>query len=59
MSASPSNFLVNYRQHIQQRADQDIPPLPLDATQVTACIELIKNPAFSHEASFLVKLLAE
>ena len=59
MSASPSNFLVNYREHIHQRAAQDIPPLPLDATQVTACIELIKNPVFSHEASFLVKLLAE
>jgi aconitate hydratase 2/2-methylisocitrate dehydratase len=59
VSASPSNFLVNYREHIHQRAAQDIPPLPLDATQVTACIELIKNPVFSHEASFLVKLLAE
>ena len=58
MSAS-SSFLATYRKHIQQRADQGIPPLPLDATQVTACIKLIKNPAFSHEATFLVKLLAE
>lgn len=59
MSASLSNFLVAYREHVRQRADQNIPPLPLDAKQVTACIELIKNPAFSHEAFFLVKLLAE
>lgn len=59
MSASPSNFLVSYREHIQQRRILDIPPLPLDATQVNACIDLIKNPAFSSEGSFLVKLLAE
>ncbi len=59
MSASLSSFLAAYRKHIQQRAEQGIPPLPLDATQVTACIKLIKNPAFSHEASFLVKLLTE
>jgi aconitate hydratase 2/2-methylisocitrate dehydratase len=59
VSASLSSFLAAYRKHIQQRAEQGIPPLPLDATQVTACIKLIKNPAFSHEASFLVKLLTE
>lgn len=59
MSASPSNFLAHYRAHIQQRADQGIPPLPLDPAQVVACIELIKNPAFSEEADFLVNLLAE
>ncbi|MFZ0219186.1 MAG: bifunctional aconitate hydratase 2/2-methylisocitrate dehydratase [Candidatus Aquirickettsiella sp.] len=59
MSASISNFLITYREHIRQRADQGIPPLPLDATQVLACIELIKNPAFYHEVDFLIKLLAE
>ncbi len=59
MSASHSNFLNTYRAHSHQRALQGIPPLPLDATQTTACIELIKNPAFSQEAAFLVKLLAE
>lgn len=56
---SASNFLTAYREHIQQRAVQEIPPLPLDATQTAACIELINNPAFSHEASFLVKCLAK
>lgn len=59
MSASISSFLTTYREHIQQRANQGIPPLPLDATQVTACIELIKNPVFSQETDFLIKLLAE
>ncbi|MFZ2485045.1 MAG: bifunctional aconitate hydratase 2/2-methylisocitrate dehydratase [Candidatus Rickettsiella isopodorum] len=59
MSASPSRFLATYREHSQQRAEHGIPPLPLDATQVTACIELIQNPVFSQEAAFLVKLLAE
>lgn len=59
MSASPSNFLASYREHIQQRLTLDIPPLPLDATQVKATIDLIKNPDFASEGPFLVKLLAE
>ncbi len=59
MSVSLSNFLAAYREHIRQRAEQGIPPLPLDAKQVTSCIDLIKNATFSHETSFLVKLLAE
>ena len=44
MSSSTSDFLVAYRQHIQQRATQGIPPLPLNATQVTQLVELLKNP---------------
>jgi len=59
VSSSHSNFLTTYRAHSQQRALQGLPPLPLDAMQVTACIELIKNPVFSQEAEFLIQLLAE
>lgn len=59
MSVSPSNFLASFREHIQQRLTLDIPPLPLDATQVKACIDLIKNPVMSCDAPFLVKLLTE
>jgi len=59
VSASSSNFLASYREHIQQRLALDIPPLPLNPQQVEACIDLIKNPAFSCEAAFLIKLLTE
>ena len=59
MSSSTSDFLVAYRQHIQQRATQGIPPLPLNATQVTQLVELLKNPTSSAEAPFLVELLSQ
>ena len=38
-------MLQAYRQHVADRAALGIPPLPLDAPQVAALIELIKAPA--------------
>ncbi len=49
-------MLQAYRQHAAERAALGIPPLPLDAPQVAALIELIKAPPAGEEA-FLMDLL--
>jgi aconitate hydratase 2/2-methylisocitrate dehydratase len=49
-------MLAAYRQHAAERAALGIPPLPLDAKQTAALIELIKSPAAGEEA-FLLHLL--
>ncbi len=37
-------MLQAYREHIDERAAQGIPPKPLDAQQTADLVELIKNP---------------
>ena len=49
-------MLEAYRQHVAERAQQGIPPLPLDAQQVATLVELLKNPP-AGEADTLVDLL--
>ncbi|WP_029934495.1 bifunctional aconitate hydratase 2/2-methylisocitrate dehydratase [Thiomicrospira pelophila] len=49
-------MLKAYRQHEAERAEQGIPPLPLDAKQTADLIELLKNPQ-SEEVEALVELL--
>ena len=49
-------MLQEYRQHVEERAAQGIPPKPLDAAQTAALVELLKNPPKGEEA-FLVDLL--
>jgi len=49
-------MLEAYRQHVAERAALGIPPLPLDAKQVAALIELIKAPP-AGEDTFLMDLL--
>ncbi|MEW5885929.1 MAG: bifunctional aconitate hydratase 2/2-methylisocitrate dehydratase, partial [Pseudomonadota bacterium] len=49
-------MLQAYRLHAAERAALGIPPLPLDAKQVSELIELIKNPP-AGEAEFLLDLL--
>ncbi len=49
-------MLAAYRQHAAERAALGIPPLPLDAKQTAALIELIKSPPAGEEA-FLLDLL--
>jgi len=51
-----SQFLTDYRAHAAERAALGIPPLPLDAKQVAALIELIKNPPAGEDA-FLMDLM--
>ncbi|MGE0624310.1 MAG: bifunctional aconitate hydratase 2/2-methylisocitrate dehydratase [Pseudomonadales bacterium] len=51
-------MLDAYRKHAAERAAQGIPPLPLNAEQVTQLIELLKSPPAGEEA-FLKNLLTE
>ena len=37
-------MLKDYENHLKERLEQGIPPLPLDAEQVADLVELIKNP---------------
>ncbi|MDW5415667.1 bifunctional aconitate hydratase 2/2-methylisocitrate dehydratase [Iodobacter sp. CM08] len=49
-------MLEVYRQHVAERAAQGIPALPLNVSQTTDLIELLKNPPQGEEA-FLVDLI--
>jgi len=51
-------MLEAYRQHAAERAEQGIPPLPLNAEQVTQLVELLKSPPAGEEA-FLLNLVTE
>ena len=51
-------MLQAYREHIDERAQQGIPPKPLDAQQTADLVELIKNPPAGEE-NYLVQLLTE
>ncbi|HJD44818.1 MAG TPA: bifunctional aconitate hydratase 2/2-methylisocitrate dehydratase [Candidatus Paenalcaligenes intestinipullorum] len=49
-------MLESYRQHVAERAELGIPPLPLTAQQTADLIELIKNPPAGEE-EYLLDLL--
>jgi len=49
--------LESYRQHVAERAAQGVAPKPLNAEQVAALVDLIKNPPAGEE-SLLLDLLA-
>ena len=51
-------MLDSYRQHVAERAAQGVAPKPLNAEQVAALVELLKNPPAA-EAEFLLSLLAD
>ncbi|MBV2127298.1 MAG: bifunctional aconitate hydratase 2/2-methylisocitrate dehydratase [Candidatus Thiodiazotropha sp. (ex Ctena orbiculata)] len=46
-------MLEAYRQHVEERAKQGIPPLPLNAQQVADLVELLKNPTAGDEETLL------
>ncbi len=46
-------MLKAYNEHVEQRATQGIPPLPLNAEQVAALVELLKNPTAGDEETLL------
>jgi len=48
--------LETYRKHIEDRASQGLPPLPLNTEQVASLVELLKNPPTGEEQT-LVDLL--
>ncbi len=49
-------MLEAYRKHVEDRASQGLPPLPLNTEQVASLVELLKNPP-TGEAQTLVDLL--
>ncbi|WP_128600559.1 bifunctional aconitate hydratase 2/2-methylisocitrate dehydratase [Pantoea wallisii] len=49
-------MLEEYRKHVAERAAQGIVPKPLDASQMAALVELLKNPPAGEE-EFLIDLL--
>ena len=51
-------MLNAYRDHVAERAAQGLPPLPLNAEQAAALVELLKNPP-AGEADFLLELLEQ
>ena len=46
-------MLKAYQTHVQERAALELPPLPLNAEQVAALVELLKNPPKGEEALLL------
>ena len=50
-------MLENYKKHVEERAKDNIPPLPLDAEQTSELINLLKSE--HDEAEFLLFLLKE
>ena len=52
------NMLEAYREHVAERANLGIPPLPLNAEQTAALVELLKAPPAGEEDT-LLELLTE
>ncbi|WGL17330.1 bifunctional aconitate hydratase 2/2-methylisocitrate dehydratase [Microbulbifer bruguierae] len=46
-------MLEAYRNHVAERAEQGIPPKPLNAEQVAGLVELLKNPPAGEEQELL------
>lgn len=46
-------MLKTYATHVQERAAQNLPPLPLSAEQVAQLVELIKNPPAGEEKNLI------
>lgn len=42
-------MLNEYREHVSQRAEQNLPPLPLDAQQTTQLVDLLMQPPAGEE----------
>ena len=49
-------MLENYKNHVEERLKQGIPPLPLNAEQVSDLVELLKSPP-SEEEDYLLDLI--
>jgi aconitate hydratase 2/2-methylisocitrate dehydratase len=46
-------MLQEYQQHFKEREIQKLPPLPLNAEQVAAIVEVLKNPQAKNQAELL------
>jgi len=50
-------MLEAYRNHVAERAEDGLPPLPLNAEQVAALVTLLKAPPAGEDETFLLDLL--
>ena len=50
-------MLVEYREHVNKRKSQNIPPKPLNADQTSDLVKLLKNPPKGEE-NFLLDLIS-
>ncbi|MCF6337763.1 MAG: bifunctional aconitate hydratase 2/2-methylisocitrate dehydratase [Gammaproteobacteria bacterium] len=50
-------MLEAYRNHVAERAEDGLPPLPLNAEQVVALVALLKTPPAAEDETFLLDLL--
>ena len=50
-------MLESYKKHVKERAESNIPPLPLDADQTSELVELLKKD--HDESIFLLDLFKE
>ncbi len=50
-------MLVEYREHVNKRKNQNIPPKPLNADQTSGLVKLLKNPPKGEE-NFLLDLIS-
>ena len=57
MSHGENHMLNEYKAHVDERANQNIPPLPLDADQTAHLVDLLK--ADHEESELLLHLLKE
>ncbi len=46
-------MLEAYRKHVAERAEQGVPPKPLNAEQMAGLVDLLKNPPAGEEATLL------
>ena len=57
MPIGDQTMLNTYKKHVEERAEQNIPPLPLDADQTSKLVELLKSD--HKESELLLFLLKE
>ena len=50
LTSAKSTMLKEYKDHVEERLQQGIPPLPLNAEQVADLVELLKSPPAGEEA---------
>lgn len=50
-------MLQNYQKHVEERAEQGLPPLPLDAEQVSLMVEQLKQPQQKDNEALLELLI--
>ena len=56
LTSAKSAMLKEYKDHVEERLQQGIPPLPLNAEQVADLVELLKSPPAGEE-EFILDLI--